>query len=1272
MASPQHPSPENIDEFRSVVEQLGPVPSGDTIDSLLEDHPKLSRCLHGFDQLAAVRLIASLETFPDLLENSLRIEVLLHLAVYCCTGTKKPSRSDLETWVSLVNSSPWKSQEDPAEDVFVGYICTVLGGFRVYLGTFSNADFILERLLVFLAEKRNFPPFNETFEAVIELLRIAEAIADSLGQKRYCVGQSSVRESIVVPHAELLSQHSDALSFSPERMESLGIDRSKLEPFVLKQEKPSDLANAPFIGSHLERYPLVAKDGGLVVAFPSSLCRAAISSILQVTPHLGGLADAFLGKENAEFFANEVLLRLKIRPADSIALPKSPEGLPPLFPYVGQFDYGMPVLAFIKSTNLSDSQNLEEIESFTKEQEVSFNEFLSDCCEACERMDGFKGGLLLIALGGVGRPVLIGLGEKRDKWHLFSASLADWSMLSYDDDFNARRLWYLGLQQEEASNFNLQFTNTSGLLNLYGYWRSRDFSLVDESIDPRNPRNHVWIDGTFSSHINTELRSTYDRHCRWLPDQSESVILQRRGPGLDPDLRSNLLYGDHAAASKGLLRGCVADRNSAWWVTSAERPSSPEKRNLAYRIWDCVFNWAELAMPRTETALGRRASNEMEIFVEFADLENWDMEDLHRAESGQSEISLRVEKINSRAVLSFGQEFMGKFYRADNLAEREIVRNLVVASLEINASSVCESDVEKIVQSIVRGSDTRFFHLVNASTLETVLGGPGNAEPTFVPAEEISRAKFGLAFRVEKEGPRQISESKEARLFLDRIVANIQRSVCARLRQVSLLSVISESFSQIDELYRDKSRWDLSTRSLLALANDAPWIHERLRSERSKLSLAELTNRILIETAAYSHAPDATEVLSKTEHASLLSQMALMLELANHRDAIVGGFIEANLQIHSNGVIEFNESFQEEIFQPYLVARIDDLIASSADSYDLNFTTPSRGARGAGEVDSNVTAFMRAFEAEYEFSFEKINDLVDFFDDLAVRNGQAGGAMLFSEFKAILRAKIGMNRSEVDTFLDRFTLPIRSAWDKDLPLGCEKSDVLPWRFSRGLSVLLRPIPVVSKSPEVVAISAPHLHRWRQYLTYSILEGRLPDRLFSSAGMKKYLGQVANKKGHEFTEETAANIKKVLPSQRIEIKLTELGAPQQPDLGDVDILSWDQSAGLVFLIECKRLKPALTVRHVIQQLEEFRGDKKEKDSLAKHQMRVDWLRENPVEIERITGINRNDIKWIPLLVTSGRVPMAFVDAIDFSKDQVVPASDLCEFIQSQLDSVKSDG
>ncbi len=1267
MNFPDQLSPEDLDQMGNLLDQMGTSfpPADQSIGGLCIAHQDLTECLCEFDQESAVCLISALETIPNLHGNTIRIEVLLHVAVSRCEGLKQATPDDLRHWIMLMDASPMAPLEDPSEDVFVGYVCTSRGGFRNYQGIFSNIDFILERLVHFLAEKTSAPGFGAACDSVIELLRVSDSIADALDQSRYSPGEPLDGEEIPVPSDETLKAHCDAVLFNSERLTGLGIDLAKLQPFTLTPARSVDFELQPLFGSALELSPLIPTIDGFVVASPSSLCRAAVAHAVEAASRIGEWADTFFGVDSAHFFVNEIIPRLGIRPASDIKLPAARESLPPFFPMVGQFDLGKPVLILTKSSPLTKEGDLEEVESFTNEQIDDFTLYVAGCCEACESVEGFNGGLVLVGLSSIGRSLAIALKELRPHWHFFASGLADWMTLTSDKDFNAKRLWYLGLQQALAEECNLEIVNTAGLLNLYAFWKSNDFALVHQSVNPKNPHNMLSIDGSYSLGLNIELKSISDRHCLCPPAGTEWVILQRQGQGLNPDLTCNLMYVDHAVASAGLLRGCIEYGRSAWWVEAKARPTNSASRSLLYRLWDCVFNWLEYILPVVYATSSNPKLAHLVIELEFPGIDDWKVEETTRPSSNPTELTSTIDQAQSTIQLRFSQGFLAKFYRADNLAEREIVAAILRAASKIAQISFAEFEIQEMVCRVTKNQDTRFFHIVRSSSLESAIGGPHSAEPTFVPLEEISRIRTGLAFRVIDNPPNQITDPTAAQAFLEKAVAKLQVSLCARLKELHILPVVSHSFSQLDELSRDGTRWNLSTRSLLALAEDAAWLQDRLRVESGQLAIAEITNRALIETVVYSHDPKAEEYVSQTEHASLLAALAVMIELANHKDAIAGGFVAADLKIHPNGMVDYDETFHRQVFQPYLTTRVDDRIRWNADSYDSNFDPPDQATAPSNDAAPALVAFDRAFQAEYGFPLETLGKVIDYFDKQAVSKGRAGGTLDSRSLRFLLTHQIGLTDRQADEFVGRFTLPIRPGWNRNLPKGCEDGDVLPWRYFRGLSLLLRPFVEVSRSPRAFAISAPHLHRWQHYLTHSIISGYLPDKLFHSQVMKSYLGNLANKRGHEFAKEVAESLESVLPDQRLEIKLTELGAPAKPDLGDIDVLAWDSNTAVVFLIECKRLKTALTVRQVIQQLEEFRGDKEKEDSLAKHQRRIEWLKLNPNVLATLTGIPSTSIRWMPLVVTSGRVPMSFVDAIDFPKDQVVAEPDLLRHIAAVL-------
>lgn len=307
-------------------------------------------------------------------------------------GQQQAAVGDLRSWVEHLRKSPMEMQEDPPEDVFIGYICSPDGGFRVFPGIISHADFILERLLCFLGEKVSFPNFSKVYSSVLALLRLSEAIADELQLSRYSVGSELAEEQLTLPANALLERHAKAVSFHSSRLEELGISLEQLAPFLFDLSKRDGFSYENLLGSSLEKRPIFpTPEGGLIVASPSLLCRAATIHILDVVPIMGGWAETFFEKESAEFFVNRILEGIGVTPGGRINWPKPPSSLPPLYPFAGHFDHGILVLGLTWSTSIIRGSDLEEVITFSEEQVQDFNEYLGGCCAALEEVDGFKG-----------------------------------------------------------------------------------------------------------------------------------------------------------------------------------------------------------------------------------------------------------------------------------------------------------------------------------------------------------------------------------------------------------------------------------------------------------------------------------------------------------------------------------------------------------------------------------------------------------------------------------------------------------------------------------------------------------------------------------------------------------------------------------------------------------------------------------------------------------------------------------------------------------------
>ena len=213
------------------------------ISELISQHPQLVSKLRRFSFPQAARLIGALGMLPELLENTIRVEILAHLVAACCRGEAEPKPKDLVEWIGkFMADSPAARMEDPAEDMFVGCVNSEFGSFRIFQGNFGDGAFLVERLLAFYAEKAAFPSFQETINRVLTLLRLNDALAGRAGLFRYYEGGGHAGQRIQLPKWRDLEPKVRSTFFSDEDLQSLGIAKPLLSDFFLDDEHRAKLA----------------------------------------------------------------------------------------------------------------------------------------------------------------------------------------------------------------------------------------------------------------------------------------------------------------------------------------------------------------------------------------------------------------------------------------------------------------------------------------------------------------------------------------------------------------------------------------------------------------------------------------------------------------------------------------------------------------------------------------------------------------------------------------------------------------------------------------------------------------------------------------------------------------------------------------------------------------------------------------------------------------------------------------------------------------------
>src|SRR5690606_16912292 len=83
----------------------------------------LARALAAYELRSVVECVGGLLTVPEYHPQTIRLEVLLHLACLHCQGRKQPAAGDLRKWLEVyLGDHHVKHYEDPPEDVFVSNV----------------------------------------------------------------------------------------------------------------------------------------------------------------------------------------------------------------------------------------------------------------------------------------------------------------------------------------------------------------------------------------------------------------------------------------------------------------------------------------------------------------------------------------------------------------------------------------------------------------------------------------------------------------------------------------------------------------------------------------------------------------------------------------------------------------------------------------------------------------------------------------------------------------------------------------------------------------------------------------------------------------------------------------------------------------------------------------------------------------------------------------------------------------------------------------------
>lgn len=1227
------------------------------VSELLEEHQPLAAKLVRFDPVVSGQLVAALALAPELHANTIRIEALTHLVAVACRGRAIPDGRNLIEWTGrLMTTSPLAREEDPIEDVFVGCVNCGRGSFRVLNGIATDKDFWVERLLRQLKEKDNFPPIQPALSESLALLKMSDALIERLGFERYEEGGGRASGTMSVPSRSDMQDYLSALRFNSADLAEIGVDPAALAPFLFSDHVRPRLGAQTIWNSELCRRPLRLCGDGVEFVMPSAVVRALQHRLLEalLETGLGGWANLFFQTACANEFISDVGRRLQIRPLQFPAPPVS-ERMPLLYPFFGQFDAGKPAILLTFCPPLAGALTEPEgCDAMTEQEVEATTAYLHACAERLEQMPGFSGGLMVINLVGL-RSIMFELPRVLDRWQVHSDGMPDWLILSAQSGFNSFRLWRFGQQRAKLEAGGTRLVDMAGFLNTYSFWKANDYRLLRRDMSRSTTILNLTCD--FGVHLRADSLKRADRHAVPAHEGADWVCLEQRyaWPLFEED-RELRLYVDREAAGNGRLVGCVERGDRRCWIVIATDPLPEEIKSIAYQLWDCFANWAARVTNVFEERFTAPGTTSIEFRINFLESETWKLARSHIELVPSAELEVSTDREKATTTLGIPCGFLRYFNEPKNTAERKIVTAMVEAMATMLGVALSQAQSADLLKVVIPNDAARHFHMFHVTDLEHQLADSMHSDPLLVGEEDLAMAHASVADLVGAPQAGRTVTGFDACLRLLKIaVEKIWEQLEGRLKQIRHSSVVAACLAELDELHREEEHWDWTARSALALHKDAKSVHEVLHDRRYELHRARLANRLLVEISQYAAGLESAPVLSQTDHKELSAFVILLLELAHHRDAISFGFMKPEITVHPNGEIGVDEEFYEHVVSGYVTQRSLEQTQTAVADYEQHYSKYRvNAAELAPEMPAEVRHFDEVFANEFGFGMTQLVDLTVTLHELGISAQTPGGVTGEAQLFGILN-RAGFDDSQAKAFVARFTLPLRASWDGDLPPCCSPHDAFPWRFRRQLSLLVRPL--VALSPDTWYLSIPMVRRACSYVVGNSSNAYFPEAFFTSPEMRRYIGDTVNNRGHEFAQQVRDELTALGLKTDLEVEMSALGAPKKEGLGDVDVLAWNSAKGKVYVVECKCLRTASNVREIVQRLEDFKGNRKEKDSLARHLRRIEWLMKNPAALLSRTRISAEQLRIVPLLVTNETVPMQFFKEMNFPVHQVVPIKEL---------------
>jgi hypothetical protein len=1165
--------------------------------------PDLIRAFRRFDPINLAATFGGLLTQPALQTSCLRLELLVHLSLAFASGPRAAT-SDLVRKGFASVGSVYGQYEDAAEDVFVANISSPHGNYLVLEGIWECGTFYLQRFVNLAATLPDVAPLNSVERSIHALLAVSHLVCLRAGLRRNSLGGTTGFAALPGDLIRVTRTLRALVQVTFTELAAVGVDVADLRPFAFDVDRRSGLATQRILHSDLERRPLVIERDRVTLVLPTAVSPA--------------IRRYFI--DRVGFGQNRPVLQQQLAFEYSRELQRSPmlglargEGLL-FFPSAWgsmccasmQADKGRHLILVVLLDGLNDfsPDGLTGLFRSNSAMDQEVEQAVKTMQDACVASAGFRDGVVLFVLCGVGRGVALAPLSAREGWWVDYISAPDFCTLGWSKGMQTLRLWRIFQMRDDLRRMGAHLQNVNGVLNLVAWANSLDGHLVPHADLPDEASERPFI---FMVRQNALLDLRHDVviandvHVEPFVDGTW-LSVQTEGRGYFEEDSRQPVYGSLDTVPGAAPLGLCITPTRAWWFETTSL--SGDSSTSSHDRWRMLGTWCARSAMHLERVFGTHLGAGPVLWqcVFLAPQQEVDPNDpLGTVADAEGSIQVAVDPGRRTIRLVIDPGFDRAVFNPENIAEAALASAFVDGVVRLAGNP--PFDREDLLRKIVPNARARYSHVFVAREFRDFMAILLRKEPVTISKDDDAAVKLNLGWKVrDKKSGSEVDGKSECTLFLNALVRHLEDELCADLRSFNRKGLIIALLLNHEMASASRDYWHKTASALMALRDDGPATLAAMRKHEMSLNAVLQSSRNLIEMAICESTLEGGIDPGELDLSLLMAKASQIHHLGGMSDLAHWGFLYPHLVIRPLGDVHARHDFVDTVVEGFGAASSDYRFKGSVRRYDRNLKMPEVSVDSTG-LDQR---FLEAWSQEFGFELDAMRRFVDATEDLCLGLGQPVTVLGRASLEALADPGVGAK------IVDAFGLHPRRSW-RELPDGYDQKDTALWKFRRRLSALRRPLFHLSAPPDSEIVLAPGLLREAFVSTLgNYFHGSYHDRHLGPP-MLQYAGYARDRNGREFNAKVAEALSAMGWRTQSEVRMTKIiGKSLGRDYGDVDVLATSPAGDRVLVVECKDLQFRKTHGEIAEQLMDFAGvvkDDGKRDLLRKHLDRVQQLRDH---------------------------------------------------------------